>query len=162
MAIKIEFDRRKVFWQIVRIGRQVDGALAFEACAILFTQLQESVSRLQDTLLNYSAHSVSFDAFVALGDIYQIIDISHRIHNLYPLLLINSSLQAQESIDTIAALHGSFESLPSLLSDFIANNSNAYSVLGDFQWRYRAALQESATVYVFKGGCTLPQIERQL
>jgi hypothetical protein len=151
MAVQLNFNREKVFWRIAKHGKERDRALAFEACAALLTQLQYSAFRLEQTLLSYSKDGTSFDALQTLGDIHQIITVSHRIYNLYPLLLANPTSNTQKRIKIIASLYNSFEDVSVLIKDCFTNSTNSYSVLGDFLWRYRARVEDSAAVYLFKG-----------
>jgi hypothetical protein len=152
MSIKLKFSSDSALAEASRYSRSAEHALAIEACTIFFLQLQKTAARLDDKLLEFNKSETLFEINSAIGDIWEIIELAHKIYKLYPQLNWTPSPAIQEQIDKVNALHDTLNNLPFLIKHFFSKPGSPYSILGDFRWGYRASLEAHVTQCFARGG----------
>jgi hypothetical protein len=152
MAIKLKFNSDSALAGASKYARSAEYSFALEACTIFLFQLQRTAARLDDKLLEFNKSQTLFEINSAISDIWEIIELAHKIYKLYPQLDWKPGPVAQEQIGKVNALHDTLNNLPFLIRHFFSKPGNPHSILGDFRWGYRASLEAHVTQCFARAG----------
>jgi hypothetical protein len=159
MAIRLNINAESPFVQFSQRMRPREAALAMEACSTILLQLKETLTRLEDKLVNLSKFYKDFDVRIAVCEVWEVINLSYKLTDFFPLLQWTLSEKSQTHFSTIDALHSAYSTLASQIVDYFSLPNITASVMGDFIWSYRENIGDVAEIFLARSGELAPEAE---
>lgn len=159
MAIRLNINAESPFVQLSQRMRPREAALAMESCSTLFLQLKETLIRLEDKLVNLSKFDKSFDVRIAVGEVWEVVNLSYKLTDFFPLLQWTLSEKSQSHFSVIDALRGAYSTLASQVVSYFSLPNITTSIMGDFIWSYRENIGDIAEIFLARSGELVPEAE---
>jgi hypothetical protein len=160
MALVLNYSSDSLIGNLSYHIRQKEVAVAFDAFNTLLLHVRETVLRLDQRIAAICEGTIEVDSIpLLLSDIWSVIDNTHRIFLLYPLINCRYSPQADTMRIQIKGFRDSYQHFNERISDHFQQHHIGESVLGDCAWQYRKHAGSEVTQYLCTGGMTRGQVD---
>ncbi|NML67579.1 hypothetical protein HHL22_20455 [Hymenobacter sp. RP-2-7] len=131
-----------------------ENSIANERFIILALDLQKTSHELERVMikLGQGTETEMEDVYSAIINIWNVINISHKMFNLNASMGIIFKDNALKRVERVTRFAHAYENLDKLVASLFLKDENGESVLGDFTWRYKEKNEDTVITFFHKGG----------